>query len=115
MVNYELPDEPETYVHRIGRTGRNGASGAAITLCAGDELSKLRAIERLIRKPLMPEGVTAADIRNAKAAPKGKPNRGSHSATPRPQAKGGGSAQGNGSKRRRPRRAGKSKPAHQAA
>lgn len=52
VINYELPDEPESYVHRIGRTGRNGASGIAITLCDDGENQKLRAIERLIRKPI---------------------------------------------------------------
>jgi ATP-dependent RNA helicase RhlE len=52
VINYELPDDPENYVHRIGRTGRNGASGAAITLCSGEERSKLRDVERLIRRTL---------------------------------------------------------------
>ena len=37
VINYDLPDEPEAYVHRIGRTGRNGADGIAVTLCAPDE------------------------------------------------------------------------------
>jgi len=52
VVNYELPDDPENYVHRIGRTGRNGASGYAITLCDGTERGKLRDVERLIRRTL---------------------------------------------------------------
>jgi len=53
VVNYDLPDEPETYVHRIGRTGRNGASGASITLYdAATEDSKLRAVERVTRNKL---------------------------------------------------------------
>jgi len=52
VVNYELPDDPENYVHRIGRTGRNGASGIAITLCDGTERGKLRDVERLIRRTL---------------------------------------------------------------
>ena len=52
VINYELPDDPENYVHRIGRTGRNGASGSAITLCGGEERSKLRDVERLIRRTL---------------------------------------------------------------
>jgi ATP-dependent RNA helicase RhlE len=56
VVNYDLPDEPEAYVHRIGRTGRNGADGTAITLCAPDELKKLRAVEKLIRTTLLPGG-----------------------------------------------------------
>ncbi len=56
VVNYELPDDPENYVHRIGRTGRNGASGFAITLCDGTERSKLRDVERLIRRTLPVSG-----------------------------------------------------------
>jgi ATP-dependent RNA helicase RhlE len=52
VINYELPDDPESYVHRIGRTGRNGATGTAITLVGGDERAKLREIERLIRRTL---------------------------------------------------------------
>lgn len=53
VVNYDLPDEPETYVHRIGRTGRNGASGASLTLYdPGTENPKLRAVERVIRNKL---------------------------------------------------------------
>ncbi|MFV0800454.1 MULTISPECIES: DEAD/DEAH box helicase [Brucella] len=53
VVNYDLPDEPETYVHRIGRTGRNGASGASITLYdPAAEESKLRAVERVTRNKL---------------------------------------------------------------
>ena len=56
VVNYELPDDPENYVHRIGRTGRNGASGIAITLCDGTEKSKLRDVEKLIRRTLPVSG-----------------------------------------------------------
>ena len=56
IINYDLPDEPEAYVHRIGRTGRNGADGIAITLCAPDELKKLRAVEKIIRTTLLPGG-----------------------------------------------------------
>ena len=52
VINYELPDDPENYVHRIGRTARNGASGFAITLCDGTERGKLRDVERLIRRTL---------------------------------------------------------------
>ncbi len=53
VVNYDLPDEPETYVHRIGRTGRNGASGASITLYdPATEEAKLRAVERVTRRKL---------------------------------------------------------------
>ena len=50
VYNYELPDVAETYVHRIGRTARAGASGHAVALCDGEEKALLRAIERLMRK-----------------------------------------------------------------
>ncbi len=52
VVNFDLPDEAESYVHRIGRTGRNGADGIAITLCDPEEGSKLRQVERIIRMKL---------------------------------------------------------------
>ena len=52
VVNFDLPDEAESYVHRIGRTGRNGADGVAITLCDPSENAKLRAVERIIRMKL---------------------------------------------------------------
>ncbi|MCO5072841.1 MAG: DEAD/DEAH box helicase [Rhizobiaceae bacterium] len=52
VVNFDLPDEAESYVHRIGRTGRNGASGSAITMVDPSENSKLRAVERIIRMKL---------------------------------------------------------------
>ncbi|WP_425399488.1 DEAD/DEAH box helicase [Aeoliella sp.] len=48
IVNYDLPETPETYVHRIGRTARAGAEGTAISFCSNDERKLLRAIERLM-------------------------------------------------------------------
>ncbi len=54
VVNYDLPNIPESYVHRIGRTARAGNSGIAIALCAPEERTFLRDIERLTRKPLTP-------------------------------------------------------------
>ena len=50
VVNYDLPNIPETYVHRIGRTGRAGASGLAVSFCDREERAFLRDIERLIGK-----------------------------------------------------------------
>jgi ATP-dependent RNA helicase RhlE len=50
VINFEIPDEPETYVHRIGRTARAGAAGVALSFCAADERGAFRDIERLIRK-----------------------------------------------------------------
>ena len=52
VVNFDLPNVPETYVHRIGRTARAGAEGIAISLCDAEEAAYLRDIERLIRKQL---------------------------------------------------------------
>jgi ATP-dependent RNA helicase RhlE len=67
VFNFELPNEPETYVHRIGRTARAGADGIAIAFCDNEEKSLLRDIERLIGKkiptasgPLIDEAYKAA-------------------------------------------------------
>jgi ATP-dependent RNA helicase RhlE len=57
VINYELPAEPQTYVHRVGRTARAGAIGAALSFCAADELPLLKKIEALLGVPL----VMAAD------------------------------------------------------
>jgi ATP-dependent RNA helicase RhlE len=54
VVNYDLTHEPETYVHRIGRTGRAGASGEAVSFCDREEVDNLKAIERLLRRPIPP-------------------------------------------------------------
>jgi ATP-dependent RNA helicase RhlE len=52
VVNYELPNVPEDYVHRIGRTGRAGEEGAAVSLVGTDEVKHLKAIERLLKKTI---------------------------------------------------------------
>lgn len=52
VFNYDLPNEPEAYVHRIGRTGRAGHTGKAISFCCIDELKQLGQIEKLIRRRL---------------------------------------------------------------
>jgi ATP-dependent RNA helicase RhlE len=52
VVNYDLPEEPESYVHRIGRTARAGLDGDAIAFCDSAERNLLRSIERLIRRPI---------------------------------------------------------------
>ncbi|MCA9514237.1 MAG: DEAD/DEAH box helicase, partial [Myxococcales bacterium] len=52
VINFDLPNEPESYVHRIGRTARAGKDGVALSFCGQDELDYLRDIERLIRKGL---------------------------------------------------------------
>jgi len=52
VINYELPNVPETYVHRIGRTGRAGASGIALSFCDHEERAYLRDIQKLIGKTI---------------------------------------------------------------
>ena len=63
VINFDLPNIAESYVHRIGRTARAGADGSAISLVADDERSELRDIERLIRRRIdilpLPEGLPA--------------------------------------------------------
>lgn len=64
VINYDLPNEPESYVHRIGRTGRAGASGIAYSFCAADERNFLRGIERFMHMKL---GVTEHQYHSEKA------------------------------------------------
>ena len=55
VINYDMPNDPETYVHRIGRTARAGAEGTAVSFCGRDEQPYLRSIERLIRSSITVE------------------------------------------------------------
>jgi ATP-dependent RNA helicase RhlE len=52
VVNFDMPTEPETYVHRIGRTARRGTTGCAMSLCDPAEAGEIRAIERLMKQPI---------------------------------------------------------------
>jgi len=52
VINYELPEDAENYVHRIGRTARAGHAGVAVSLCCVQDVSNLRGVERLLKKPL---------------------------------------------------------------
>lgn len=52
VINFEIPEVPETYVHRIGRTGRAGEDGIAISLCAHAELPDFKGIEKLVKKEI---------------------------------------------------------------
>lgn len=52
VINYDIPNNPETYVHRIGRTGRAGMTGTAISFCDSEEKSLLEAIQKLIKKTI---------------------------------------------------------------
>ena len=77
VINYELPNEPESYVHRIGRTARAGAGGAALSFCDPAERAHLRGIERLIGRRLTVIGeepaVAGVDERAKARKPRGKP------------------------------------------
>jgi ATP-dependent RNA helicase RhlE len=68
VVNFDLPNVPETYVHRIGRTARAGAEGVAISLCDGAEVAFLRDIEKLIRMTI-PLSHRRVDQRRAEPLP----------------------------------------------
>ena len=83
VVNFDLPNVPETYVHRIGRTARAGAEGIAISLCDADETAFLRDIERLIRASIpVSDRRTQRHGGEPSAAKHGAPRNGSN----RPQA-----------------------------
>jgi ATP-dependent RNA helicase RhlE len=105
VVNFELPNVPEDYVHRIGRTGRAGESGAAISLVGADEARLLKDIERLLKRPIpelsLPAFARRADepapaprVADGRAAPgKGEANRGPRTGSPASE----------GNRKRRPR------------
>ena len=83
VVNFDLPNVPETYVHRIGRTARAGADGVAISLVAGgEEMAYLRDIEKLIRITLPREDRRTPGHRDTAPAP--SQHRGARSAPARP-------------------------------
>ena len=92
VINFELPFEPESYVHRIGRTARAGASGTAYSFCDATERGQLRGIERLIRRDIeVAEGYekVGPDIA-AKKPQRGRGGRNSvFEKAPRPRAKSG--------------------------
>jgi ATP-dependent RNA helicase RhlE len=81
VVNYELPNVPEDYVHRIGRTGRAGAEGCAVSLVSADESGLLRDIERVLRRSVPVMETPAFPMLTAPVAPA------RHSANARPAAR----------------------------
>lgn len=82
VINFELPNIPEDYVHRIGRTGRAGASGEAISLVSEDEMEHLRGIEKLLRQDLPSEVIDGFEpsfnpsATPSKSQPQAKPKEG---------------------------------------
>ena len=82
VFNFEFPINPESYIHRIGRTGRAGATGIAISLCSNEEREQLHNIERLIGFEILPDGrepepliSTEQEIVDDKPESKGRRNR----------------------------------------
>jgi len=98
VINYDLPVEPEAYVHRIGRTGRAGAEGIAMSFCCGGERKELRAIERLIghQVPIDAEHSMAEPPAEERSAPRGHGGRGRSFSR-----SGGGGVGGGGNHKRR--------------
>ncbi len=97
VINFDLTHEPETYVHRIGRTARAGAAGIAISFCDGEERSNLRGIEKLIRKaiPVKTDHPNYSAIAQNPAPPHAQAHQQSHHRAPagsaqKPQARRGG-------------------------
>jgi ATP-dependent RNA helicase RhlE len=112
VINFDLPNTPESYVHRIGRTGRAGATGEAISFCDPGERSLLTQIERLIRQRLpvnksMPS-VGPAEARSD-AGPEPAREQRPHSYEQRPQRAQG---PGHGQPGPRPHAQGGGRPAH---
>lgn len=84
VFNFDLPNEPESYVHRIGRTGRAGASGVAVSFCSSAERVDLRAIEKLIGQKVPVSGShTDSQPKVVVASVRQRPHR---SRSPHPQA-----------------------------
>ena len=101
VVNYELPNVPEDYVHRIGRTGRAGASGRAISLVSSDERKELGGIERLLKgklKRVEVEGFVPEIDVEPEREPR-QPRGGQRSGGQRTGGKPAGEGRGNGGQR----------------
>ncbi|MBE2168161.1 MULTISPECIES: DEAD/DEAH box helicase [unclassified Cobetia] len=101
VVNYELPNVPEDYVHRIGRTGRAGASGRAISLVSSDERKELGGIERLLKgklKRVEVEGFVPEIDVEPEREPR-QPRGGQRSGGQRTGSKPAGEGRGNGGQR----------------
>ncbi|MEN6407645.1 MAG: DEAD/DEAH box helicase [Thermoguttaceae bacterium] len=92
VVNFDLPADAENYVHRIGRTGRAGASGVAVSFCDQDELAALKAIERLTRQTISVEAhscsmpaPTSVPARTTSSTPKTRREHASGATTTAPR------------------------------
>ena len=113
VFNYDLPEVPDVYVHRIGRTARAGADGAAIAFCSNEERKLLRAIENLMKArvdvvnerhgdPNAQASDWFADNRPAEAAPAAKPAKSGKPSESRGRGDNRRSARGDGKPQRSP-------------
>ncbi|MFV0490234.1 MAG: DEAD/DEAH box helicase [Pseudorhodobacter sp.] len=120
VYNHDLPNVPENYVHRIGRTARAGKDGSSVSFCAPAEMDELDAIEKLLKTALPVLGGAAWGLAERQAAPKPGQRRGNRGRGPKPgtktpaKPKSGQKPQGRpggneAPRRRRPRR-GQNKP-----
>ncbi len=115
VYNYDLPNVPDNYVHRIGRTARAGRDGTAVAYCAPEEMSELRAIQKVMGRDIHVAGGEAWEgVRKpAKGGGRGGP-RGGGGGKPGGFKQGGfkqgaqkhGGGRPEGAKQRRPRRSG---------
>lgn len=87
VINYDIPNEPENYVHRIGRTGRAGMSGIALSFCQADEVPYLRAIEKTIGKTIEVEEANPYPMQEDPQEPRGRRGRSGRGGRKRPVKK----------------------------
>ena len=100
VINYDLPNVPETYVHRIGRTGRAKASGVALSFCDAEERPFLRDIQKLIKQQIPvvdehpfageeepPNSPNSPSVTSSKSRDGGSRNRSQHRRTSRPKSR----------------------------
>jgi ATP-dependent RNA helicase RhlE len=107
VVNFDLPNIPEDYVHRIGRTGRAGSEGTARSLVSDEERQFLRDIERLLRKQIPVEDVTfphRASVADRPQSAASRQPRQAQSRRPRQQQESGPKPEGSSDRPRRRRR-----------
>ena len=105
VINFELPNISEDYVHRIGRTGRAGASGEALSLVSADETTYLRDIEKLIEMKLPIEIVEGFEPDpNASTQPEKRQQRGSNKSRNNSNSKESNNSRQRSNNSRRPKR-----------
>jgi len=101
VYNYDLPNVPDNYVHRIGRTARAGKDGAAVAFCAPDEMGELKAIQKVMGLAIPVASGRPWEAIDAPAKPKGRGRGGRPGGAGRPQGGGAGAGKPGGGRRRR--------------